>query len=256
MPHPFALKTTHSAPELAIAFDQKFDPGNPLLHIHGALLALCNPGFDKPRTRAAISKPVLDLSLLQTRFSNIELFFRNALAEGAISFRPDTPIHGNDEDRYEGGSQRDRIDQRARHFEFGAVGGGMRVVFDADLEEIYISAHYSYPARLIAAPGSAQEDWLLTTKARFCRECWVMADHSASVTRQQSDEAERLRELSSEAKQRGLGQTAIDGERRAKQLTDSLHLRAVRNRAFNAWLYDPKSQMTPESRKRIYGLGT
>ncbi|PTU74379.1 hypothetical protein [Pseudomonas mangrovi] len=256
MPHPFALKNTHSAPELAIAFDQGFDPGNPLLHIHGALLALCNPGFDKPRTRAAIQKPVLDLSLLQARFSNIELFFRNALAEGAISFRPDTPIHGNDEGRYEGGSQRDRIDQRARHFEFGAVGGGMRVVFDADLEEIYISAHYSYPARLTAAPGSAQEDWLLTTKARFCRECWVMADHSAGVTRQQSDEAGRLRELSSEAKQKGLGQTAVDGERRANQLADSLHLRAVRNRAFNAWLYDPKSNMTPELRKQIYGLGS
>src|SRR5690606_11068212 len=50
--------------------------------------ALCNPGFEKRRDRAAIRKPVLNLSLLQARSSNIELSFRNALAESAISFRP------------------------------------------------------------------------------------------------------------------------------------------------------------------------
>ncbi len=252
---PFVLKSSHSAPELKLAFDLKFDTDKPTEHIHGAILALCNPGFDKPKTRAAITQPVIDLTRLHGSYSNIELFIRNALAEGAISFRPDTPVHANDEGRYQGGAIKDRPNRTPRHFEFGAVGGGMRVVYDVEIEEIYISAHYSYPGRLIATPGSVQEDWLLTTKTRLSRECWVMGDHAQGITRAQCDEAQRLRELGGRASDLGLSQTARDGTARANQLESSLHLRAVRNRAFNAWLFDPQSGMDASLRSAIYGIG-
>lgn len=252
---PFVLKNTHSAPELKIAFDQKFDTDKPTEHIHGAILALCNTGFDSHKTRAAVRAPVIDLSRLKERFSNIELFFRNALAEGAISFRPDTPVHGNDEGRYEGGSLKARLGQRPRHFEFGAVGGGMRVVYDLDLDELYISAHYSYPGRLVASPGSAEEDWLLTTKARMERECWAMAEHSTGASRRQADRAHEFGGLSGEATRLGLTRTAADGARGSTQTRDVLHQRALRNRAFFTWLYDSQSGMTAELRRHIYGLG-
>ena len=49
-----------------------------------------------------------------------------------------------------------------RQFEFGAVCGGMRVVFDYDISEIYISSHYAYPARLVASGGEA--GWLLNKR--------------------------------------------------------------------------------------------
>lgn len=249
----FTLKTSHGASELKGAFDQDFDTDKPTDHIHGAILALCNPGFDKPRTRATLTDLVIDLSVLQSKYSNIELFLRNAFADGEISFRPDTPIHANDEQRYQGGRIRDRIDQTPRHFEFGAVGGGMRVVYDIEIDEIYISAHYSYPARLVAKAGSVQGDWLLTTKARLDLECWSMIEHASGASLRQSKEAERLEDLTAQAEALKL-QTAKDSARRSSQLRGSLLGRAQRNRAFNAWLNDPQSGMTSGLRQQIYGL--
>lgn len=251
---PFVLKSTHSEPELKIAFDQNFDTSKPLDHIHGAILNLCNVGFDKPRTRAALHKLVINLSTLQNAYSNIELFFRNSMADGSIAFRPDTPIHANNEGRYEGGKLQDRAEQRPRHFEFGAVGGGMRVVYDNDIDEIYISAHYSFPGRLTADPGSAQEDWLMSTKARLSGECGIMIDHSNGATTKQREEVERLRKLASEGQAKGLHVAPRDATAKADALDNSLRLRASRNKAFAAWLRDPQAYMSREQISGLYGL--
>jgi len=251
---PFVLKTTTSAPELKDCFDLDFDTDKPVDHIHGAILNLCNAGFDKPRIRAGLNNLVIDLSTLQSSYSNIELFFRNALADGEISFRPDTPIHANDEGRYPGGKLKDRPDWRPRHFEFGAVGGGMRVVFDNDTEEIYISAHYSFPGKLVATAGSAQEDWLLTTKARLNGECLIMIDHSSGETRKQREEINRLRDLVIQGQGKGLSVTTRDGTRKADTLEQSLKLRASRNKAFSTWLRDPKAFMSQKQISELYGL--
>jgi hypothetical protein len=250
----FVLKSTASAAELKECFDLDFDTDRPLDHIHGAILNYCNEGFDKPRTRAALPEFLINLSALQKKYSNIELFFREALAEGKVCFRPDTPIHGNDEGRYPGGRLRDRADQRPRHFEFGAVGGGMRVVFDKDTEEIYISAHYSFPGRLVADGGSTEADWLLTAKARLDRECSIMIDHSSGETYKQREEVKRLRKLAAEGRSKGLSVAPVDATSKADRLEQSLLIRASSNKAFNTWLRDPKAFMSAEARNQLYGL--
>jgi len=222
----YKLKNTSSTAELKDHFDQKFDTKNPLDHIHGALLALCNPGFDKPKTRDAIEKLVINLSTLRgAGFTNVVHLFQTGLAEGAIAFRPDTPIHANDERRYPGGTLRER-GMQPRHFEFGAVGGGMRVVFDLEDLEIYISAHYSFPARLTADPRSAEGDWLLTTQNRLARECSIMEAHSNGETYKTRVEIDRLRGLIKDGKK--VGEPAYDARIRGERDPDGAGAQAQR----------------------------
>jgi hypothetical protein len=251
---PFTLKPTHPAPEIKIGFDQNFDTDRPMDHIHGAILNLCNAGFDRPRTRAGLRNLVINLSTVNDPYSNIALFFRNALADGEIAFRPDTPIHANNEGRYPGGTLQDRLNHRARHFEFGAVGGGMRVVFDHETDELYISAHYSYPGRLTADAGSVEEDWLLTTKARLSGECDIMIDHSTGKTREQREEIEKLRAKAAEGRDKGLFIAPGDVAAKADALERTLRIRATRNRAFNTWLHDPQAFMPAQQRLELYGI--
>jgi hypothetical protein len=250
---PFVLRSTSSAAEIKGYFDSEFDAESPLEHIHGAILTLCNAGFDNPRNRAGMNNLVINLSTLQADYSNIQLFFRNSLADGAISFRPDTPIHANDEGRYPGGKLDDRADYRPRHFEFGAVGGGMRVVFDNDTEEIYISAHYSFPGKLTATAASVEEEWLLGAKARLNGECLIMTDHASGATRKQRDEITRLRGLAADGEKRGLSLTTRDAGGKAAQLDRTLALRASRNKAFSAWLRDPRAHMSRADISELYG---
>jgi hypothetical protein len=224
---------------------------NRWIHIHGAILALCNDGFDDPDTRAEMDDLVIDLSILHMHYSNIESFIRNALAEGAIAFRPDTPMHLNEERRYPGGKLKERPDYlRPRLFEFGAVGGGMRVVFDNDDEEIYISAHYAFPGRLVATDGSAEEDWLLGTQWRLHSECDMMIDHTSDKASRQRAQIEQLRAFV----QRGQAAAHLlrDAERKANSLETSLELGVTRNKAFQAWLRDPKSNLKWTEVEKIY----
>jgi hypothetical protein len=251
---PFMLRSTSSSVELKDAFDAEFNTGAPMNHIHGAILNLSNSGFDNARRRANMTGLVIDLSKLHGSYSNIELFFRNALSDGAISFRPDTPIHANDEGRYPGGRVQDRLDGLPRHFEFGAVGGGMRVVFDNDTEEVYISAHYSFPGRLVATAGTAQAGWLETTKARLNSECCIMADHSGGETRKVKDEIDRLRSLAGDAERKNLHFAVTDPAGKAAALENSLRTRASRNKAFRAWLNDSKACMSRAQISALYGL--
>ena len=79
---PFVLRSTSSAAEIKGYFDSEFDAESPLEHIHGAILTLCNAGFDNPRNRAGMNNLVINLSTLQADYSNIQLFFRNSLADG------------------------------------------------------------------------------------------------------------------------------------------------------------------------------
>jgi hypothetical protein len=130
----------------------------------------------------------------------------------------------------------------------------MRVVFDVDTEEIYISAHYRYPGRLIAEAGSAQEDWLLTTKRRLLNECGIMADHSSGATRKQREEIDRLRALAVRGKEAGLYVGPRETTARADVLDRSLKLRATSNKAFAAWLRDPKAYMSKEAVHELYGV--
>ena len=250
----YKLKNTSSTAELKDHFDQKFDTKNPLDHIHGALLALCNPGFDKPKTRDAIEKLVINLSTLKgAGFTNVVHLFQTGLAEGAIAFRPDTPIHANDERRYPGGTLRER-GMQPRHFEFGAVGGGMRVVFDLEDLEIYISAHYSFPARLTADPRSAEGDWLLTTQNRLARECSIMEAHSNGETYKTRVEIDRLRGLIKDGKRVGNLHTTLESEESATRMEQVLKLNVSRNKAFAAWLRDPGSQNKKEQIQELYGI--
>lgn len=252
---PFVLDATLSTATLKSCFDQDFDTDKPMDHIHGAVLNFCNPGFDKPRTRAAMHNLTIDLSSLAARYSNIDLLFRESLADGQIKFRPDTPLHGNDEGRYPGGKLSDRIDNRPRHFEFGAVGGGMRVVFDNDTEELYISAHYSYPGMLVATAGSKEASWLMTVKARLNGECAMMEAHSEGATRKTRDEIERLRAVHEQGRRKGVSASTLAVPLgKIAELERSLQNRAVRNHAFTAWMRDPQSQMTARSINDLYGI--
>lgn len=250
---PYVLKTTTSAGELKDAFDQDFDTDRPLDHIHGAILALSNDGFADRRRRPGMVNLVINLSTLRANFSNVYAFIRDSLQDGVIKFRPDTPIHANDENRYQGGKLKDRPDLRARHFEFGAVAGGMRVVFDNDIEEIYVSAHYSFPGKLIANPYTDESNWLDTTKGRLNCNCLIMIDHSDGTTAKQRAEVERLRESIAKADALKLHSTAQDARKKADLLEKSLVNRAQSNRAFAEWMRDPQSFMTAEMIRDLYG---
>lgn len=255
---PFVLRDGCSNAEIKAFFDHEFNTARPQDHIHGAILALSNPHF-ATQPAASPTNLIIDMTLLITRHFRIGDFIKAALADNAIRFRPDTPIHANDEGRYHGGTLASRRGE-PRHFEFGAVAGGMRVVFDNEISEIYISAHYAYPGRLVAGAGREQEEWLLTVKDRLHKECGIMEDHASGYTAKQRDLVNTLRQQSmnpDQATSLGLMQTAKDKvakEAQADRLDGLLLLRATSNTAFAHWMLQPQANMPPDRRNTLYGV--
>ncbi len=96
----------------------------------------------------AITYPVLNLSTLRTAgYTKLVVFLLKAFTEAGV--RPDTPFHNNDEDKY----IKDLIDSY-RYMEFNCIGGGMRLVYDATMNNLFLSAHYSDPVIIRANGGS------------------------------------------------------------------------------------------------------
>jgi hypothetical protein len=95
--------------------------------------------------------PVIDLSVLKTKkYSNVVNFLINSFKSAGV--RPDTPFHMNTESKYP-------VDvlNAYRYVEYNVIGGGMRLIYDATTTNVFLSAHYSDPAQIIASVEDSEE---------------------------------------------------------------------------------------------------
>lgn len=98
-----------------------------------------------------IAYPVIDLSVLNTKeHSNVSQFLLTSFKAAGV--RPGTPFHENTEAKY----PVDAVNS-FRYVEYNVIGGGMRLIYDASLGNLFLSAHYSDPALITASTDDSAE---------------------------------------------------------------------------------------------------
>lgn len=115
-------------------------------HIHRQVYNL----VDEEQVFNGITYPVIDLSVLKTKYSNVMQFLLTSFKAAGV--RPDTPFHMNQESKYP-------VDMANsyRYVEYNVIGGGMRLIYDATLGNLFLSAHYSDPSLVIASTDDSAE---------------------------------------------------------------------------------------------------
>jgi len=113
-------------------------------HVHSQIAKKCN----KTSAVGAITYDEIDLKVLEDKQCyTTAAFLMNCFQERGI--RPDTPFHNNDEERYP-------VDLSwTRYVEYNVIGGGMRLIYDSTTPALFLSCHYSYPARVTCSGGGA-----------------------------------------------------------------------------------------------------
>ncbi|OOG37524.1 hypothetical protein [Rhodanobacter sp. C05] len=118
-------------------------------HIHRQVYGLVN----QTQIITGVAYPVIDLSILKTKaptYGNVVQFLIKSFKAAGV--RPDTPFHMNLESKYP-------VDvvNTYRYVEYNVIGGGMRLIYDATSTNLFLSAHYSDPALLIASSEDSEE---------------------------------------------------------------------------------------------------
>jgi hypothetical protein len=116
-------------------------------HIHRQVYGIVN----RNQTITGVVYPVIDLSDLKTKkYGNVVMFLIKSFK--GCGLRPDTPFHMNAESKY----PVDMVNTY-RYVEYNVIGGGMRLIYDADSANVFLSAHYSDPALLVASTDDSDE---------------------------------------------------------------------------------------------------
>lgn len=116
-------------------------------HIHRQVYGL----VDEDVVINGITYPVIDLSVLTTeKYGNVVQFLITAFKAAGV--RPDTPFHMNSESKY----PVDMVNTY-RYVEYNVIGGGMRLIYDVTLGNLFLSAHYSDPSLVIASTDDSAE---------------------------------------------------------------------------------------------------
>lgn len=164
------------AEELKLAYEEdlKKTPTSPGVviteHVHDQVAKFCN----ETSVVGTITYDVIDLQQLNDDgCPNTARFLMDKLEQAGV--RPDTPFHNNDEQRYP--------PQGAvwyRYVELNAIGGGMRLIYDSVTPALFLSCHYSYPARVMSGAGALGNDfatYMATLRSLFVR----LRNHSEGV---------------------------------------------------------------------------
>lgn len=111
-------------------------------HVHHQVAKKC----DSTSIVGAKTYDEIDLKVLEDKQCyTTAAFLMTCLQERGI--RPDTPFHNNDEERYP-------LDPNwTRYIEYNVIGGGMRLIYDSTTPALFLSCHYSYPARVTCSGG-------------------------------------------------------------------------------------------------------
>jgi hypothetical protein len=137
-----------SPEKLKEAYEQDYKtPAERLNHVHTQVINIVG----QTQTIVGTPYPVIDLTILINRgCKKVVDFLLDSFAAAGV--RPDTPFHKNEENKYIVSTD------SYRYVEYNAIGGGMRLIFDAKSNNLFLSSHYSTPALLIASgAGSAEE---------------------------------------------------------------------------------------------------
>jgi hypothetical protein len=175
-------------------------------HIHQNVIKLC----DATEMVGTITYEVINVTTLATKgYTKLVEFLLTSLLEGGI--RPDTPFHNNDESKY----PLDTADP-LRYMEYNVIGGGMRLVYDATTPAMFLSSHYSDPAKLNGG-GDTHGDRLANIAAKLKIAHNILKKHSDGTI----FNAVNNPNLS---------------EKQWQHICDQLALKARESEAFIAWL--------------------
>ncbi len=170
------LSKTKVAEEYAITYTAP-NPGARDKHIHDVVIELLNA----TATHFNQVYPKIDISTLRDVLcKNVAEHLYDGLAPNMMGIRPNTEFHENNQGRYPANpvdphslgprfweaidAKRTRtISQfsedlkyldghpKYRYLELHSLGGGMRLIYDSKIPVLFVSAHYSNPAILVAS---------------------------------------------------------------------------------------------------------
>ncbi|HEX3865568.1 MAG TPA: hypothetical protein VHV78_02410 [Gemmatimonadaceae bacterium] len=195
-------------------------------HIHQQVIDLCNLTEDV----GAMAFPVINFTRLRGNgYAKVVAFLLTGIAAAGV--RPDTPFHMNngtpkkypaDDDSY-------------RYMEYNAIGGGMRVIYDADTQSLFLSVHYAKPALLRADGGQPDETTLANIRAAYRLTHALLKKHS------EGDIARYLNEP-------GIS----DGKWTKRR--EEMALKARTSPAFVAWLHNKNAKQDKASTLDAYNI--
>lgn len=123
-------------------FKKRFSNDESASELQTRLIALCDSTF----ILSGMEFGEIDLSKL--RDSGLKKLVEYILEslQHELGIRPDTPWHENLEARYPADPEK-----LSRYMELNALGGGMRLVFDSETKNLFLTVHYALPALLVAS---------------------------------------------------------------------------------------------------------